>query len=91
MGSWVPAAPGLPQLSWHLAAAALKEYSCEFDSMKYYALCSFGSILSCGLTDTTVVPPNLGKFQNASKPSNIHGHIEWIPCYTEERWCLWFG
>lgn len=37
------------------------EYSCEFGSMKYYALCGFGGILSCGLTHTAVVPLDLVK------------------------------
>lgn len=35
--------------------------SCEFGSMKYYALCGFGGILSCGLTHTAVVPLDLVK------------------------------
>lgn len=29
--------------------------------MKYYALCGFGGILSCGLTHTAVVPLDLIK------------------------------
>ena len=29
--------------------------------MKYYALCGFGGILSCGLTHTAVVPLDLVK------------------------------
>lgn len=37
------------------------QYSCEFGSMKYYALCGFGGILSCGLTHTAVVPLDLVK------------------------------
>ncbi|XP_035283133.1 solute carrier family 25 member 3a isoform X1 [Anguilla rostrata] len=46
-----------------LAAAAVadSEVSCEFGSMKYYALCGFGGILSCGLTHTAVVPLDLVK------------------------------
>jgi len=46
-------APGL--------AAAVEEYSCEFDSMKYYALGGFGGILSCGLTHAAVVLLDLVK------------------------------
>jgi solute carrier family 25 phosphate transporter 3 len=37
------------------------EYSCEFGSAKYYAICGFGGILSCGLTHTAVVPLDLVK------------------------------
>ena len=36
-------------------------YSCEFGSGKYYALCGFGGVLSCGLTHTAVVPLDLVK------------------------------
>jgi hypothetical protein len=32
-----------------------EEISCEFGSAKYYALCGFGGILSCGITHTAVV------------------------------------
>ena len=38
-----------------------EETSCEFGSSKYYALCGFGGILSCGLTHTAVVPLDLVK------------------------------
>ena len=41
--------------------AGSEEVSCEFGSMKYYALCGFGGILSCGLTHTAVVPLDLVK------------------------------
>lgn len=37
------------------------DFSCEFGSSKYYALCGFGGILSCGLTHTAVVPLDLVK------------------------------
>ena len=37
------------------------QYSCEFGSAKYYALCGFGGILSCGITHTAVVPLDLVK------------------------------
>nr|KAF6453817.1 solute carrier family 25 member 3 [Molossus molossus] len=48
--------PGPPRRSRNLAAAAVEEYSCEYGSMKFYALCGLGGILSCGLTHTAVVP-----------------------------------
>merc|ERR1712121_623480 len=45
-----------------IAAAAPKdEFSCEFGSAKYYALCGFGGVLSCGITHTAVVPLDLVK------------------------------
>ena len=44
-----------------IPATGKQEYSCEFGSMKYYALCGFGGILSCGLTHTAVVPLDLVK------------------------------
>jgi len=43
------------------AASAEPEYSCEFGDAKYYALCGFGGILSCGITHTAVVPLDLVK------------------------------
>merc|ERR1712102_123611 len=42
-------------------AAAADEYSCEFGSSKYYALCAVGGALSCGLTHTAVTPLDLVK------------------------------
>jgi len=44
-----------------LAAAASDEYSCEFGSTKYFALCAFGGVLSCGITHTAVTPLDLVK------------------------------
>ena len=38
-----------------------EEYSCEYGSDKYIALCGFGGILSCGLTHTALVPVDLIK------------------------------
>merc|ERR1711953_1536561 len=44
-----------------MAAAASEEYSCEFGSNKYFALCAFGGVLSCGITHTAVTPLDLVK------------------------------
>ena len=44
-----------------LVAAAGEEYSCEFGSPKFYALCAVGGALSCGLTHTAVTPLDLVK------------------------------
>uniref|UniRef100_A0A8C3TWK6 Solute carrier family 25 member 3 n=1 Tax=Catharus ustulatus TaxID=91951 RepID=A0A8C3TWK6_CATUS len=43
------------------AASADEEYSCEYGSLKFYALCGVGGVLSCGLTHTGVVPLDLVK------------------------------
>merc|ERR1712055_1032405 len=43
------------------AASAAEGDSCEFGSAKYYALCGFGGVLSCGITHTAVVPLDLVK------------------------------
>lgn len=43
------------------AASKKDGNSCEFGSSKYYALCGFGGMLSCGLTHTAVVPLDLVK------------------------------
>lgn len=44
-----------------LIPSTTEDVSCEFGSSKYYALCGFGGILSCGLTHTAVVPLDLVK------------------------------
>jgi len=41
--------------------AAEAETSCEIGTPKYYALCGFGGVLSCGITHTAVVPLDLVK------------------------------
>lgn len=59
-----PASQKLPPLvtGRQIAAAnATQGDSCEFGSMKYYALCCLGGTLSCGLTHTMVVPLDLVK------------------------------
>ena len=44
-----------------LSAANTEETSCEIGSAKYYALCGFGGLLSCGITHTAVTPLDLVK------------------------------
>merc|ERR1711963_1180577 len=44
-----------------IVAAADEELSCEFGSNKYFALCAFGGVLSCGITHTAVTPLDLVK------------------------------
>nr|XP_058164563.1 solute carrier family 25 member 3 isoform X2 [Dasypus novemcinctus] len=65
--------PGLPLRSRNLAAAAVEEYSCEYGSMKFYALCGFGGVLSCGLTHTAVVPLDLVKCRMQVDPQKYRG------------------
>jgi len=47
--------------SRQMVAAADEEYSCEFGSAKYFALCAVGGALSCGITHTAVTPLDLVK------------------------------
>lgn len=44
-----------------LSAANTQDVSCEIGSAKYYALCGFGGLLSCGITHTAVTPLDLVK------------------------------
>merc|ERR1712106_723182 len=65
--------------SRHLAAAAEEEYSCEFGSTKYFALCAFGGVLSCGITHTAVTPLDLVKCRlqvNKEKYKNLGSGFE---------------
>lgn len=57
------------------ANAAESEYSCEFGSGKFFALCGFGGILSCGLTHTAVVPLDLVKCRIQVKPEKYKNMI----------------
>jgi len=48
--------------------------SCELGSAKYYALCGFGGVLSCGITHTAVTPLDLVKCRlqvNSAKYQNL--------------------
>merc|ERR1712048_1462617 len=58
------------------AAAPSEEYSCEFGSAKYYALCGFGGILSCGITHTAVVPLDLVKCRIQVDPAKYTGIMQ---------------
>ena len=60
--------------SRQLSAAASEEVSCEIGSPKYYALCGFGGLLSCGITHTAVTPLDLVKCRlqvNKEKYKNL--------------------
>ncbi|KAK3102769.1 hypothetical protein FSP39_013829, partial [Pinctada imbricata] len=49
--------------------------SCEFGSSKFYALCGFGGILSCGITHTAVVPLDLVKCRIQVNPEKYKGIV----------------
>ncbi|KAB0372945.1 hypothetical protein FD755_015698 [Muntiacus reevesi] len=49
------------------------EYSCEYGSVKFYVLCGFGGVLSCGLTHTAVVPLDLVKCRMQVDPQKYKG------------------
>uniref|UniRef100_A0A2K5RNP2 Solute carrier family 25 member 3 n=1 Tax=Cebus imitator TaxID=2715852 RepID=A0A2K5RNP2_CEBIM len=68
-----PGPTGQPRRPRKLAATAVEEYSCEFGSAKYYALCGFGGVLSCGLTHTAVVPLDLVKCRMQVDPQKYKG------------------
>ncbi|BFZ10857.1 hypothetical protein BsWGS_13896 [Bradybaena similaris] len=55
------------------AAAAAEEYSCEYGSTKFFALCGLGGFLSCGITHTAVVPLDLVKCRIQVDPAKYGG------------------
>jgi len=54
-------------------ASADEESSCEFGSAKYYAICGFGGIASCGITHTAIVPLDLVKCRIQVDPAKYKG------------------
>ena len=59
-----------------IVAVDSQEYSCEFGSSKYFALCGLGGILSCGSTHTAVVPLDLVKCRIQVDPGKYGGIIK---------------
>ena len=57
------------------AGGAGDQYSCEYGSNKYFALCGFGGVLSCGLTHTAVVPLDLVKCRVQVEPAKYKNTI----------------
>ncbi|OWF34701.1 phosphate carrier protein, mitochondrial-like [Mizuhopecten yessoensis] len=56
-------------------SSAASSNSCEFGSNKYFALCGFGGILSCGLTHTALVPLDLVKCRIQVDPAKYKGIV----------------
>jgi len=71
----LPKSTIVPSRNCMMASAAPKEeYSCEYGSLKFYALCGLGGAISCGVTHTAVVPLDLVKCRmqvNPDKYKNI--------------------
>nr|XP_039264077.1 phosphate carrier protein, mitochondrial-like isoform X2 [Styela clava]XP_039264078.1 phosphate carrier protein, mitochondrial-like isoform X2 [Styela clava] len=59
--------------------------SCEFGSAKYYAICGFGGILSCGLTHTAMVPLDLVKCRIQVEPDKYRGIISGFRVSIQEE------
>jgi len=68
-----------------IKAAATDEYSCEFGSSKYYALCGLGGILSCGITHTAVVPLDLVKCRMQVDPAKYKGIFNGFKVTVQEE------
>jgi len=71
-------APGLP-------GQKIQNYSCEFGSGKYYALCGLGGILSCGTTHTAVVPLDLVKCRLQVNPVKYKGIVNGFSLTVKEE------
>lgn len=65
-----------------------EETSCEFGSNKYYALCGFGGLLSCGITHTAVVPLDLVKCRIQVQPEKYGGIIKGFKVSIKEGGAL---
>lgn len=73
------------------ALAAKENYSCEFGSAKYYALCGFGGILGCGLTHTAVVPLDLVKCRIQVEPEKYRNLFHGLRVILREDGLREFG
>ncbi|KAH7937671.1 hypothetical protein HPB49_014398 [Dermacentor silvarum] len=57
----------------------------EFGSLKYYALCGFGGILSCGITHTAIVPLDLVKCRIQTNPGKYKGIFQGFSISVKEE------
>jgi solute carrier family 25 phosphate transporter 3 len=62
-----------PSTRRYTTASAASGDSCEYGSAKYFALCGFGGVLSCGLTHTAIVPLDLVKCRIQVNPDKYKG------------------
>ena len=67
------------------------QHSCEFGSAKYYALCGFGGILSCGLTHTAVVPLDVVKCRIQVDPTKYRNLFNGLKVTLREDGLRAFG
>jgi len=56
-----------------ISNASAEESSCEFGSPKFYAICGFGGVVSCGITHTAIVPLDLVKCRIQVDPAKYKG------------------
>lgn len=72
------------QNTMHVCVSGANDVSCEFGSNKYYALCGFGGILSCGITHTAVVPLDLVKCRIQVNPQKYGGVVNGFKLTVQE-------
>jgi solute carrier family 25 phosphate transporter 3 len=65
----------MPVRSASCSAPATPAGTVEFGSGKYYALCAFGGVLSCGITHTAIVPLDLVKCRIQVNPEKYKGIV----------------
>uniref|UniRef100_A0A8D0HA47 Solute carrier family 25 member 3 n=1 Tax=Sphenodon punctatus TaxID=8508 RepID=A0A8D0HA47_SPHPU len=72
---------------WAAALSSLwgEEYSCEYGSLKYLALCSLGGVVSCGLTHTAVVPLDLVKCRMQVDPKRYRSLVQGLMLTMQEE------
>ncbi|XP_013385885.1 phosphate carrier protein, mitochondrial [Lingula anatina] len=58
-----------------VSAEPVETYSCEYGSLKFFALCGWGGILSCGTTHTALVPLDMVKCRIQTDPAKYGGII----------------
>lgn len=76
----------MPVKSAHCApAGGAEETSCEMGSAKYYALCGFGGVLSCGITHTAVVPLDLVKCRLQVDPTKYKSTVNGFKVTVREE------
>ncbi|XP_050724771.1 phosphate carrier protein, mitochondrial-like [Eriocheir sinensis] len=68
-----------------ISAANAEQNSCEYGSLKYYALCGFGGLLSCGVTHTAVVPLDLVKCRIQVDPDKYKGIVNGFKVSVREE------